>query len=133
MRNAGISVVASDAFTVDGTVPEAVRVCLGGPISREALKGVGLHGACAGEAARNGGIILLEFTCNSLPILTERKLQLGGNIASLAERSPASLWQVDSLHAFIITILNACNIHIDRMSRNVDSGAMPPWKLNIHR
>ncbi len=39
MRNAGIGVLASDAFTVDGTVPEAVRVCLGGPISREALKG----------------------------------------------------------------------------------------------
>ncbi|MGV1791241.1 aminotransferase-like domain-containing protein [Rhizobium sp. A37_96] len=39
MRNAGIGVVASDAFTVEGIVPEAVRVCLGGPISREALKG----------------------------------------------------------------------------------------------
>ncbi|GES46667.1 GntR family transcriptional regulator [Rhizobium dioscoreae] len=39
MRNAGIGVVASDAFTVDGVAPEAVRVCLGGPIGREALKG----------------------------------------------------------------------------------------------
>lgn len=39
MRHAGIGVVASDAFTVDGTAPEAVRVCLGGPIGREALKG----------------------------------------------------------------------------------------------
>ncbi|AYG68962.1 MULTISPECIES: PLP-dependent aminotransferase family protein [unclassified Rhizobium] len=39
MRNAGIGVVASDAFTVEGTAPEAVRVCLGGPIGREALKG----------------------------------------------------------------------------------------------
>ncbi|KAA1180353.1 PLP-dependent aminotransferase family protein [Rhizobium tropici] len=38
MRNAGIGVVASDAFTVEGTAPEAVRVCLGGPIGREALK-----------------------------------------------------------------------------------------------
>jgi DNA-binding transcriptional MocR family regulator len=39
MRNAGIGVVASDAFTVEGIAPEAVRVCLGGPIGREALKG----------------------------------------------------------------------------------------------
>ncbi len=39
MRNTGIGVVASDAFTVDGVAPEAVRVCLGGPIGREALKG----------------------------------------------------------------------------------------------
>jgi DNA-binding transcriptional MocR family regulator len=34
MRNSGIGVVASDAFTVDGPAPEAVRVCLGGPITR---------------------------------------------------------------------------------------------------
>ncbi len=39
MRDAGIGVVASDAFTVEGTAPEAVRVCLGGPIGRDALKG----------------------------------------------------------------------------------------------
>jgi len=39
MRNSGIGVVASDVFTVDGTAPEAVRVCLGGPISRERLQG----------------------------------------------------------------------------------------------
>ncbi len=39
MRDAGIGVVASDAFTVDGMAPEAVRVCLGGPIGRETLKG----------------------------------------------------------------------------------------------
>lgn len=38
MRSAGIGVVASDAFTVDGPAPEAVRVCLGGPIRRPALK-----------------------------------------------------------------------------------------------
>ncbi|MCQ1853082.1 PLP-dependent aminotransferase family protein [Neorhizobium galegae] len=38
MRSAGIGVVASDAFTVDGPAPEAVRVCLGGPIQRPALK-----------------------------------------------------------------------------------------------
>ncbi|NLS17286.1 PLP-dependent aminotransferase family protein [Rhizobium sp. P40RR-XXII] len=38
MRNAGIGVVASDAFTVEGPASEAVRVCLGGPIGREALK-----------------------------------------------------------------------------------------------
>jgi len=38
MRNSGIGVVASDAFTVTGPAPEAVRVCLGGPISRDRLK-----------------------------------------------------------------------------------------------
>ncbi|WP_092753168.1 aminotransferase-like domain-containing protein [Rhizobium aethiopicum] len=40
MRSSGIGVVASDAFTVDGVAPEAVRVCLGGPIPRERLQGV---------------------------------------------------------------------------------------------
>ncbi len=39
MRSSGIGVVASDAFTVDGAAPEAVRVCLGGPITRERLHG----------------------------------------------------------------------------------------------
>ncbi|MCM2474482.1 PLP-dependent aminotransferase family protein [Rhizobium sp. CG5] len=39
MRNSGIGVVASDAFTVEGTPDEAVRVCLGGSITRERLKG----------------------------------------------------------------------------------------------
>lgn len=39
MRNSGIGVVASDAFTVTGPAPEAVRVCLGGPITRDRLKG----------------------------------------------------------------------------------------------
>ena len=38
MRSSGIGVVASDAFTVDGPAPEAVRVCLGGPIQRPVLK-----------------------------------------------------------------------------------------------
>jgi DNA-binding transcriptional MocR family regulator len=33
MRDLGIGVVASDAFTVAGKAPEAVRVCLGGPTS----------------------------------------------------------------------------------------------------
>ncbi len=37
MRNSGIGIVASDAFTVEGTPQETVRVCLGGPISREKL------------------------------------------------------------------------------------------------
>ncbi len=39
MRSAGIGVVASDAFTVEGVAPEAVRVSLGGPIDREKLQG----------------------------------------------------------------------------------------------
>ncbi|MGZ9719472.1 aminotransferase-like domain-containing protein [Rhizobium miluonense] len=39
MRNAGLGVVASDAFTVEGPAPEAVRVCLGGPVGRDRLKG----------------------------------------------------------------------------------------------
>jgi DNA-binding transcriptional MocR family regulator len=38
MRSAGIGVVASDAFTVDGPPPEAVRVCLGGPTKQPALR-----------------------------------------------------------------------------------------------
>lgn len=36
-RNAGLGVVASDAFTVEGTPPDAVRVCLGGPVTRASL------------------------------------------------------------------------------------------------
>jgi len=38
MRATGIGVVSSDAFTVEGTPPEAVRVCLGGPASRSAVR-----------------------------------------------------------------------------------------------
>jgi DNA-binding transcriptional MocR family regulator len=38
MRSMGIGVVASDAFTVDGPPPEAVRVCLGGPSKRSELR-----------------------------------------------------------------------------------------------
>jgi DNA-binding transcriptional MocR family regulator len=37
MRTTGIGVVASDAFTVRGPPPEAVRVCLGGPTTRAAI------------------------------------------------------------------------------------------------
>ena len=33
VRAAGLGVVASDAFTAAGTPPEAVRVCLGGPVT----------------------------------------------------------------------------------------------------
>jgi DNA-binding transcriptional MocR family regulator len=39
-RSTGVSVVASDAFATDGTTPpEAVRVCLGGPADRLAVRG----------------------------------------------------------------------------------------------
>ena len=38
VRDYGVGVVASDAFTVEGPPREAVRVGLGGPISREKLK-----------------------------------------------------------------------------------------------
>ena len=38
MRTSGLGTVASDAFTVDDTPPEAVRVCLGGPIARPQLQ-----------------------------------------------------------------------------------------------
>jgi hypothetical protein len=31
-------VVASDAFATEGTPPEAVRVCLGGPADRSAVR-----------------------------------------------------------------------------------------------
>ena len=39
MRSTGIGVVASDAFATAGTPPEAVRVCLGGPPDRVAVRG----------------------------------------------------------------------------------------------
>jgi DNA-binding transcriptional MocR family regulator len=39
MRSTGIGVVTSDAFTVSGTPQEALRICLGGPISRASLAG----------------------------------------------------------------------------------------------
>jgi len=39
MRASGIGVVASDPFTTGDTPPEAVRVCLGGPIDREQMRG----------------------------------------------------------------------------------------------
>jgi DNA-binding transcriptional MocR family regulator len=35
LRAQGVAVVASAAFSTDGTPPDAVRVCLGGPMSRE--------------------------------------------------------------------------------------------------
>ena len=38
MRATGVGVVASDAFTVQGVPPEAVRVCLGGPTTRPAIR-----------------------------------------------------------------------------------------------
>lgn len=38
MRTTDIGVVASDAFTVSGTPPEAVRICLGGPSSRANIR-----------------------------------------------------------------------------------------------
>lgn len=38
MRSAGVGVVASDAFAVEPPAPEAVRVCLGGPITRRNLQ-----------------------------------------------------------------------------------------------
>jgi DNA-binding transcriptional MocR family regulator len=39
MRSTGIGVVASDAFATDVAPPEAVRVCLGGPADRHAVRG----------------------------------------------------------------------------------------------
>jgi DNA-binding transcriptional MocR family regulator len=35
LRSLGVTVVMSDTFTVSGTPPEAVRVCLGGPADRD--------------------------------------------------------------------------------------------------
>jgi DNA-binding transcriptional MocR family regulator len=37
-RSTGVSVVASDAFITEGAPPEAVRVCLGGPADRGAVR-----------------------------------------------------------------------------------------------
>jgi len=39
MRSTGIGVVASDAFATEAVPPEAVRVCLGGPADRPAVRG----------------------------------------------------------------------------------------------
>jgi DNA-binding transcriptional MocR family regulator len=38
MRSTGIGIVASDAFATEGPPPEAVRVCLGGPPDRAAVR-----------------------------------------------------------------------------------------------
>ncbi|MBO4223670.1 PLP-dependent aminotransferase family protein [Bradyrhizobium neotropicale] len=38
MRSTGIGVVASDAFVVNGAPPEAVRICLGGPVNRPQVR-----------------------------------------------------------------------------------------------
>lgn len=38
MRSTGIGVVASDAFVASGIAPDAVRICLGGPIGRPQVK-----------------------------------------------------------------------------------------------
>ena len=38
IRSTGVSVVASDAFANEGAPPEAVRVCLGGPADRSAVR-----------------------------------------------------------------------------------------------
>jgi hypothetical protein len=38
MRGTGIGIVASDAFAVGENPPEAVRICLGGPTTRPALR-----------------------------------------------------------------------------------------------
>ena len=40
LRSTGIGVVASDAFAADGNAPEAIRICLGGPINRLQIKSV---------------------------------------------------------------------------------------------
>ncbi|TAI61896.1 PLP-dependent aminotransferase family protein [Bradyrhizobium sp. Leo170] len=38
MRSTGVGVVASDAFVVNGSPPEAVRICLGGPVNRAQVR-----------------------------------------------------------------------------------------------
>lgn len=38
MRSTDLGTVASDAFVASGTAPEAVRICLGGPVSRPQIK-----------------------------------------------------------------------------------------------
>ena len=39
MRSTGIGVVASDAFCVGSDVPEAARICIGGPVTRAQVRG----------------------------------------------------------------------------------------------
>jgi DNA-binding transcriptional MocR family regulator len=51
MRPTGLGIVCSDAFTVNGAPPEAVRICLGGPISRANLtSALGYMAHALGEA-----------------------------------------------------------------------------------
>ena len=38
MASCGLGVVASDMFGTDGPLPEAVRICLGGPVSRSVVR-----------------------------------------------------------------------------------------------
>lgn len=38
MRSTGVGIVPSDAFTVSGAPPEAVRICLGGPAPRTTIR-----------------------------------------------------------------------------------------------
>ncbi len=48
VRSTGLGVVASDVFTVDGAPPEAIRVGLGGPVTRSPNRaGPRVHGARA--------------------------------------------------------------------------------------
>jgi DNA-binding transcriptional MocR family regulator len=35
LRTQGVAVVASAAFSTDGDPPDAVRICLGGPLTRD--------------------------------------------------------------------------------------------------
>lgn len=35
LRTQGVAVVASAAFATDGDPPDAVRICLGGPLTRD--------------------------------------------------------------------------------------------------
>lgn len=55
MRSSGIGTVASDPFTVAGAPPEAVRICLGGPASREVVRHALDYAAHALAAAPNAG------------------------------------------------------------------------------
>src|SRR5208282_2395173 len=51
VRPTGLGIVCSDAFTVNGAPSEAVRICLGGPISRENLtSALGYMAHALGEA-----------------------------------------------------------------------------------
>jgi len=85
MRSSGIGVVASDAFTTSDDVPEAVRVCLGGPITRPRLV-AGLE--YMAHALTEGPALVSGILVSNLRVIGQRSCgawqsALGGHVGRL--------------------------------------------------